>query len=694
VSASSHLGKPLQIERLRVAEGVLIKLTGIIDEALPGDLFDELHGSLAVVVDMAGIRRITSFGIREWIRQIQGAGGNHFYFVNVPAYVMAQFGMVAGLGGPRGQILSFLAPYVCDKCGFERERLFDRRTDSDVDCVDHPPKLPCSQCNAQMEFADATEYYREALAGTAPLDVVPALFRVLGAKDQAARPLKISKAIEGSATVLWMAGALDQRASLKRASDGLEGDVVLMADQVTACDADGGRELGRLLERGHAGGARVWLARVSRGLLEQLAREPAVLGHGRITSIELDYVCPACRRMGEWASVINSGRVGLYCQRCDAAVTPGEAPIFVARLGQLECAALPAALRGIMELRPRVAASGLREGFIDKYQLIRLLGQGGMAEIYLARQQGPAGFERRVAIKRILPSFAKDAQFVHMFLTEARLVARLSHPNIVQIHELHERDGQYFIVMEYVEGHNLATMLTAARHAKERVPIEVTLRIASDICAGLQAAHSAQDEDDRPLGIVHRDVSPHNVLLGNEGVVKLGDFGIARVTGVPRQGETTRPGVLKGKLAYLSPEALVGEPDLRTDIWAVGIVMFQCLAGYHPLSRATDYQTYQAILNDPIPSVSAGRSDVPAALEAVVARAIQRDPAQRFASAAEMEAELQRVIAQLGRPSTARQVASWMERLEPSILKEGAEDRAEAATAVVNKGPVEPTEPT
>ena len=678
----------MRIERLRVPEGALIKLAGIIDEQLKGDLFDELHGVLAVAIDLAGVHRITSFGIREWIRQISDAGGDHIYFVNVPAYVMAQFGMVAGLGGPRGQILSYFAPYVCNGCGAERDRLFDRRNDSDVDCVDNPPSMPCAQCSGIMEFADAPEYYREALAGTAPLDVVPALFRVLAAKDQAARPLKVSKTVEGSATVLWLSGALDHRAVLRRAADGLEGDVLVVTDQVAACDGPGVWELGRLMSAASDARGRVWLARTPRVLLDHLAKEPMTLGEARLTSIELDYVCGGCRRMGEWVYVMSAGKKGLYCQRCGAGVTPGEAPVLMARLGPLDCAELPVELRGLMELRPRAGVTGQRPGFVDKYQLIRLLGAGGMAEIYLARQQGPAGFERRVAIKRILPSFAKDAQFVSMFLTEAKLVARLSHPNIVQIHELHERDGQYFIVMEYVEGHNLATMLNASRSAKRKVPIEVALRVLADVCAALEAAHTACDDGDRPLGIVHRDVSPHNVLIGSDGVVKLSDFGIARVSGVPRQGESTQPGVLKGKLAYLSPEALIGEPDLRTDVWAAGIVLFQLLAGYHPLSRSTDYQTYQAILNDPVPAAGVGRTDVPPELEAIVAMATARDAAQRYASAGEMQAALEKVISLLGRPVTGRQVAEWLERLEPELERGGPAESTEAATALA-RGPTE-----
>src|SRR5688572_29164112 len=192
-----------------------MRLEGAVDERFPTDVFSDSVGVLAI--DMRGINRITSFGIRAWRQAIGSVISTHVYFVAVPPCGMAQFGMVSGFGG-KGQILSFLAPYRCNSCGAEMQRLVDRRSEATAS-LQHPPAIPCA-CGRQMEFDDLPDLYREGLTGTASLQVVPALFSVLAAADSANRPLKIVKSVEESATVLWLSRALDARAHLRHAADG------------------------------------------------------------------------------------------------------------------------------------------------------------------------------------------------------------------------------------------------------------------------------------------------------------------------------------------------------------------------------------------------------------------------------------------------------------------------------------------
>src|SRR5215831_8092279 len=209
------------------------------------------------------------------------------------------------------------------------------------------------------------------------------------------------------------------------------------------------------------------------------------------------------------------------------------------------------------------------------YRLLRRLARGGMAEVFLATQKGPEGFERPIAIKRILPHLVEELEFVEMFMDEARLAARLAHPNIAHIYEFGKAADYYFIAMEYVDGPSVADL---CRSAHERpVPLEHATRIAAETCAGLHYAHQH--------GVVHRDVSPQNILVSVDGAVKLVDFGIAKAT---HQMNRTRPGVIKGKFAYMSPEQVEGKPlDGRSDVFNVGIVLYELVTGV-PLFRRDD----------------------------------------------------------------------------------------------------------
>lgn len=650
----------MQIERFHVQEGVLLRLKGMVDEGFPSDAFANTSG--VVVLDLAGVKRVTSFGIREWRKGISGMQMSALYFVNVPPCVMAQFGMIANFGGPKGQILSFLAPYRCLSCNAEQDRLFDRRTDTDIMVTD-PPIVTCKACNNPMEFDELPDLYRAALSGTAPLAIIPTLFPVLAAGDAAARGLRLTKSVEEAATVLWLSGVLDGRANFRRAADGLEGEVVLVADQLSAVDAAGLAALAGVIGGASQDGCRVWLARCSPPLLDALVRQPDMLGAAALVSIEYTASCPSCRSATPFVVTCgNEPPPALFCPRCGTPCRGEGLAALADKARRLRVAAQPPWLFTLVGNRPSSTPSSVRTPVVDKYSFVRPLGAGGMAEIFLARQQGPAGFDRFVAIKRILPHLAADQAFVQMFLAEARLAARLSHPNIVQIHELLESNGQYYIVMEFVDGWNLGNLLGAMRRTGKQMPAECALRIVANVCSGLHAAHTARNDKGVPLGVIHRDVSPQNVLVGRDGSVKLTDFGIAKASS---SMEKTRPGVLKGKIAYLAPEGLSGEDiDARADIFAAGIVLYECLTGLHPFRRASDYRTYQAILSDPLPSVAERWPRLSSDIDAVLARATARSRQGRYQTAEELLLDLEQLIADLGKPATARDVANWVSGIE------------------------------
>ena len=224
---------------------------------------------------------------------------------------------------------------------------------------------------------------------------------------------------------------------------------------------------------------------------------------------------------------------------------------------------------------------------IGRYTLLGTLATGGMAEVFLAKQEGPEGFNKTVVIKRILPHLAADEVFVRMFLNEARLAANLNHPNVLSIYELgrDESTGAYFIAMEWIDGCNLKRLFKAASNQGQLPPLAVSARILADACAGLDFAHNLKGSDGRPLDIVHRDISPENVLVSYAGMVKVVDFGIAKAA----QSESLDPHrQVKGKFAYMSPELLVGgNCDRRADVWALGVTFYWMLCGSKPFSGRT-----------------------------------------------------------------------------------------------------------
>ncbi|HEX3598274.1 MAG TPA: serine/threonine-protein kinase, partial [Polyangiaceae bacterium] len=268
---------------------------------------------------------------------------------------------------------------------------------------------------------------------------------------------------------------------------------------------------------------------------------------------------------------------------------------------------------------------------IGTYVLERKLGEGGMAEVYLASRSGPHGFTKRVAIKRILPELSEDAQLIQMFCDEARVAATLNHPNIAQVLEFGEHEGELFIVMEYVDGVSCSTLLRTAAQRGEAIPAGAALYIAREVLLALAFAHEATDETGRSLSIVHRDISPSNILVGRIGNIKLIDFGITRSLLAERR---TVPGELKGKLRYMSPEQILGaEVDHRSDLFAVGIVLTEMLAGRALFSGRSDLEILSRISRGELGLVRDG--GIEKDLADVLEHALAHRPSNRFQTARE-----------------------------------------------------------
>ncbi len=304
------------------------------------------------------------------------------------------------------------------------------------------------------------------------------------------------------------------------------------------------------------------------------------------------------------------------------------------------------------------------------YQLLKRLAMGGMAQIYLARQRGPEGFEKLLVVKRILPHLAENEDFVRMFLDEARIAARLNHPNIVQIFNLGAQDDSFFIAMEYIHGEDLRRVWKRAERSGQLMPVPLVCRVIIEACAGLDYAHKKTDGSGKPLGIVHRDISPQNILVTFEGRVKVVDFGIAKAAD---QATVTRSGVLKGKYSYMSPEQAAGQKlDCRSDIFALGVVLYELLTGTRLFKRLNDMATLQAVADCKIVPPSQVNARVPAHLEPIVMKALARDPADRYSEAVQLQLALEDWLVAHQLPSSSAHVAAFMQDLYAARLAEEA----------------------
>ena len=262
-----------------------------------------------------------------------------------------------------------------------------------------------------------------------------------------------------------------------------------------------------------------------------------------------------------------------------------------------------------------------------------------MAELYLARTMGIEGFEKLVVVKRILPQYANNSSFVNMFLNEARLAATFQHPNIAQVYDIGQEQGEFFFSMEYVHGEDLANLVRSGTEGGVPISLDAALTLVAGLCAGLHHAHEKTAPDGRPLNVVHRDVSPSNVLVSYDGAVKLVDFGIARANTTP--GSTS--GGLKGKISYMSPEQCRGKTalDRRSDVFSVGTILYELTTGQLPFTDETEYAVLNHIVNtDAVPPTKIVAS-YPPALEAIVMRALARDLDQRYATALELQGALE-----------------------------------------------------
>ena len=330
--------------------------------------------------------------------------------------------------------------------------------------------------------------------------------------------------------------------------------------------------------------------------------------------------------------------------------------------------------------------SVLRAGYrLDRYELLCPIASGGMATVWLAKLRGKRGFEKLFAIKTIRTELVDDARFQEMFLDEARIASGIQHPNVAQILDLGEQDDVLFIVMEWVDGDSLAKVRRILAKRGSKLPLGIVLRVLADACAGLHAAHELRDERGEPLEVVHRDVSPHNILLSTLGAVKVIDFGIAKAQN-RKQGET-RTGIVKGKVQYMAPEQVRkgGSVDRRADVWALGMCLHELVTGKLPWDGEDEVGVIRRLMADDAPSIA---EDLPPAIGRVLARAIVVDVDARFPTAAGMQRALEGAMKEIGEAASAEDVAGFVRAELPELAVKRREAVGKAIDEARERGTV------
>jgi eukaryotic-like serine/threonine-protein kinase len=647
-----------------------MRLSGIIDETFDVNTFCEgLDG--CVVIDLSEVKRITSYGVREWIRAVKEIDASYLGYINARPAMVTNFNLVDGFEG-KGELISLWLPYECTECQQVTDRILDLRKDYEVVRTMEMPVVPCKSCGSETELEVDPDMYLSYVARAARPSPPHEAKAAIDGEDEPAIPFRLDKEVDGTVTALWMYGPLDKARRLKHVGEGLQGEMVAVLAGLTSMTEDGAAGLCAVAANPDTD---VSFARVPITIVKQLVSS---CKRGKVVSLLVPLRCKACgervrtdlEKSALWATFQES-ELGERCARCGGSLKVDVSPTERTSLMTIPLSVASPAVRAYLKAhtsrapaknvaKQKRAPGGDRFG---EYQVIRSLGAGGMGEVLLARKTGPEGFEKEVVIKRILEKYATDRPRLEMFLSEARIAARLNHPNIVQIFDLGQVGGEFFIAMEHVAGWDLRKIWRRATENGVLFPIELACWIIGEVCAALRAGEEHTSENGQLEPIVHRDVSPENVMVSRHGAVKLGDFGIAKIVDPM---SLTKPGTVKGKLGYMGPERLFGPSrpvDGRVDLYAASVILHEILTGRRLFAREDEGATVRAMMRYEVPRISQLRDDAPRELDEILVKALAKDPDQRFQSAAELRHELDHLMLRFGRPASSAQLAAWLQDL-------------------------------
>ena len=673
------------VEVVNAGEAALVTVVGLVDEHFSG--FGQLGGAKTVVINVSGMTRMTSFGVRQWLKGMDALPKtiSDLYLLGCPTFFVDQLNMVLNFGGA-AQILTVVAPYTCPSCGVESGETIDVLVERAALAKGGVSEKECGRCGGKLEFDETPESYFSFVNKYAATSIQPAAAQLLAqhglytAVDTAnEKPPRIIKLVHGSVTYFRIIGTVGAMFRARPFLVGAEGEVVIDLAEVERFDALGQREWRRLLKSLAGQVPSVTLVDVTDSFLVMAGDSFGLARNIAVWSVLVPYRCSDCGRSSSESHSLADARWPLQfaqhvCTTCGG-TTRNELPLEVLTpLQKANTNTLPASAKLIAQ-RDEVLSRALTDAnvaqagdnataslstddtILGKYKIVRRLSAGGMAEVFLAKQIGIGGFEKPVALKRIQRQLLESRHLaIDMFLNEAKIAGRLMHPNIVQVLDVGEVAGALYLAMEYVRGKDLRDIIKALRAARTVMPLGEACYIVREVAQALHHAYWSTDMAGNRLKVVHRDVSPHNIILSYDGTVKLLDFGVA-MSSVTEQAET----MIVGKWLYMSPEHTTNQKlDHRSDLFSLGVIMYLLLTGNMPFARADPKEMVKKIRAGQYAPLEQAAPDLPKGLALVVQRLLAPNPEDRLQTGQDLVAALTEITRSYGIESSATDLATWL----------------------------------
>ncbi|CAN5339855.1 hypothetical protein BH11MYX1_BH11MYX1_32500 [soil metagenome] len=672
-------------DQARSSEPALITISGLIDEHFAG--FGEVGPVTTLVMNVTGITRMTSFGVRQWLVAMAALPRTitDLYLVGCPTSFVDQLNMMLNFGG-NARVLTVAAPYRCSSCDAESEQLIDVLA-TRTTLTREAPERDCARCGGKLEFDETPESYFAFVAKYAPPGVTPQAAKLLAehqlyytAQGEPETPPRILKLVHGAVTYFRITGTIGSLFRARPFLVGTEGEVVIDLADVDRFEPTGEREWRRLIETLAAQVAAITLVDVPQSLLITAGDTVLMSRTISVASLRTPYVCLGCGRKSQVSHNLTLIAMPLeladsVCSTCGELTRCQLAPAALVPLEKASTKPPPASANVALNRDELLSRAKTDENVAraqtpravpghdvigGKYEIIRPLSSGGMAEVFLAKLVGIGGFERIVAIKRVQNQLLETRrQAVELFLNEAKIAGQLTHPNIVAVLDVGEVGGALFQAMEYVHGKDLREVLKQLRKHQTVMSVAEACHVVREIASALDYAYWSTDMNGKQLSVVHRDVSPHNVMVGFDGAVKLLDFGVA-MSAITEHERV----LVVGKWSYMSPEAATdGKVDHRSDLFSLGVIFYLALTGTSPFSAKEPAELTRKIRARDYTPLEELAPQVPPRIAALVARMLEPNADSRPARGADIVAELNEIIREYGLERSPQNIALMMASL-------------------------------